>query len=57
MRAEWHVNVPVLGRGIEAFRAREHGRMAEQWLNAVKEHLEPGAVAISGESSVSEPNE
>lgn len=41
MRAEWHVNVPVLGRGIEAFRAREHGRMAEQWLNAVKEHVEP----------------
>ncbi|MGA8046580.1 MAG: SRPBCC family protein [Dermatophilaceae bacterium] len=57
MRAQWHVNVPVVGRGIEAFKSREHGSMAEQWLNAVKEHMEPGAVAKNGESSVSDPDE
>lgn len=53
MRAEWHVNVPVVGRGIEAFKAREHGTMAEQWLKAVKERLEPAA--DTNDQSSSEP--
>lgn len=57
MRAEWHVNVPVVGRAIEAFKAPEHGSMAEQWLKAVKEHLEPAAVDNDDESSLSETDE
>jgi uncharacterized protein YndB with AHSA1/START domain len=44
-RAEWHVNVPLMGRGIEAFKARAHGAMAEQWLQALKERVEAATVA------------
>jgi uncharacterized protein YndB with AHSA1/START domain len=44
MRAEWHVKAPVVGRIMDVIKAREHGSIAEQWLEAVKNPLEPEAV-------------
>jgi uncharacterized protein YndB with AHSA1/START domain len=44
MRAEWHVKAPVVGRIMDEIKAREHGSMAEQWLEAVKNRVEPEAV-------------
>ena len=43
MRAEWHVKAPVVGWVMDVIKAREHGSMAEQWLEAVKNRIEPAA--------------
>ena len=43
--AQWHVNVPAVGKPIEDMMAKGHEGEAEHWLAAVKHHLEGRAAA------------
>jgi hypothetical protein len=45
VQGEWHAKVPVVGKVMDGMEAREHAGMVEAWLEELKKHLEPAAVA------------
>lgn len=44
-QAEWHVNVPGIGKPIEGMMVKEHEGELERWLVGIKEQVE-GNVAV-----------